>query len=75
MKYHRREQEKGGDPVLDTLQEIVKTLDMLKERLDRIEKILNSLATQPRLEAQKAGESELPSYARDNPWFGILSRR
>jgi ribosomal protein S27AE len=76
MKYHKREQERGRDAVLDTLQEIVNRLDMLEDRLDRIEKILNSLATQPRLETpQKTGESELPSFARDNPWLKILSSR
>jgi len=75
MKYHKREREKSRDPVLDTLQEIVKKLDMLEERLDRIEKTLNSLAAMPRLETSQPTSEELPSFARDNPWLKILSRR
>lgn len=80
MKYHRREQERGQDPVLATLQEIASTLqeivgrlDRQEERLARLERILASLQAPQQAPAQEGAE-DLPEFVRGNPWLKILSR-
>jgi hypothetical protein len=58
----------------DALAEIRDRLGRIEERLDKIERILSDLSS-ARMESAPEKKSELPSYARDNPWLKILSSR
>jgi uncharacterized Zn finger protein (UPF0148 family) len=73
VKRHR--EEAGGQGYEDALAEIRDRLGRIEERLDRIESILSNLSLQAKAESRAESSSELPSYARDNPWLRILSRR
>lgn len=76
MKRHR--EEAGGQGYEDALAEIRDRLGRIEERLDKIERMLSGLSfsglSSARVESAPE-KSELPSYARDNPWIKILSSR
>jgi ribosomal protein S27E len=72
MRTHGR-RDRADAEILGVLEEIAGRLERVEERLDRIERMLSGLSS-ARVESAPE-KSELPSYARDNPWLRILSSR